>query len=150
MKTLSDPARRAECCRRIALLAPEAKGRWGKMSVHQMVCHLNDSFRVCVGEQKASPASNLFSRNVMKFMALRVPLPWPHGIPTRPELDQVAGGGTPPAEWVRDCAELQAWIERFGTTTAYAAHPTFGEMGLRDWRVWGYLHVDHHLRQFGV
>jgi hypothetical protein len=25
----------------------------------------------------------------------------------------------------------------------------FGPMSERDWMRWGYLHADHHLRQFG-
>jgi hypothetical protein len=29
-------------------------------------------------------------------------------------------------------------------------HPLFDAMSERDWMRWGYLHVDHHLRQFGV
>jgi hypothetical protein len=29
-------------------------------------------------------------------------------------------------------------------------HPIFGALSARDWLRWGYLHADHHLRQFGV
>ena len=28
-------------------------------------------------------------------------------------------------------------------------HPMFGPMSAADWMRWGYLHADHHLRQFG-
>jgi hypothetical protein len=28
-------------------------------------------------------------------------------------------------------------------------HPFFGPMSREDWLRWGYLHADHHLRQFG-
>jgi hypothetical protein len=30
------------------------------------------------------------------------------------------------------------------------AHPIFGPMSDAAWLRWGYLHMDHHLRQFGV
>jgi len=30
------------------------------------------------------------------------------------------------------------------------AHPIFGRMSLWEWQRWGYLHTDHHLRQFGL
>jgi hypothetical protein len=30
-----------------------------------------------------------------------------------------------------------------------ASHPMFGAMSGDDWLRWGYLHADHHLRQFG-
>ena len=29
-------------------------------------------------------------------------------------------------------------------------HPVFGPMTRGAWLRWGYLHTDHHLRQFGV
>ena len=29
-------------------------------------------------------------------------------------------------------------------------HPIFGALSRAAWLRWGYLHVDHHLRQFGV
>jgi hypothetical protein len=29
-------------------------------------------------------------------------------------------------------------------------HPVFGAMSDSAWRRWGYLHTDHHLRQFGA
>jgi hypothetical protein len=32
----------------------------------------------------------------------------------------------------------------------WGRHPLFAEMSERDWMRWGYLHVDHHLRQFGL
>ena len=29
-------------------------------------------------------------------------------------------------------------------------HPFFGAMSPNQWLRWGYLHTDHHLRQFGA
>jgi len=119
------------------------------MTPHEMICHLNDSFRVATGEKYASPDTNLFKRTVFKWVGLHTSLPWPKGLPTRPELLQ-GKGGTPPADWERDCAELAQGIHAFAGRTTYAAHPMFGEMSKADWLIWGYRHVDHHLRQFGV
>ena len=149
MSTLAEPEVRASCCDRITRLDPNAKSKWGRMTAHQMVCHLNDSFRVASGEMYASPATNLFTRTVAKWMALRTPVPWPRGLATRPEIEQ-GRGGTPPTDWVRDCGELRAMILAFADRRTFGAHPFFGEMAHRDWQVWGYRHVDHHLRQFRV
>ena len=119
------------------------------MTAHQMVCHLNDAFRVGAGEMYASPATNLFQRTVAKWIALRTAVPWPHGLPTRPEIEQ-GRGGTPPSDWAHDRAKLSASIIAFGGRQAFGVHPFFGTMAQRDWHAWGYRHVDHHLRQFGV
>jgi len=119
------------------------------MTARQMVCHLNDSFRVGMGEKYASPATNALQRTLVKWIALRTSLPWPRGVPTRPEVEQ-GRGGTPPTEWERDRGELLRLIEGFAERRTFGVHPTFGEISERDWLTWCYRHVDHHLRQFGV
>ena len=123
--------------------------RWGRMTAHQMVCHLNDSFSVGAGTRHASPATGLLHRTVVKWIALRAPIRWPKGVPTRPEIDQGVGG-TPPADWDRDRAGLNRWITEFADRQAFGTHPIFGPMNRRDWLTWGYRHVDHHFRQFGI
>jgi len=119
------------------------------MSAHQMVCHLCDAYRLPLGEKTASPATGFLQRTIVKFIALRLPLKWPKGVATRPEMEQGVGG-TPPAEFGRDRAELLALVRRFcGPTALSAPHPFFGVMSRQEWLRWGYLHADHHLRQFG-
>ena len=84
---------------------------------------------------------------------LYLPFHWPHGVPTRPEFDQIDGSGTPPAEFSVDLRSLLAAIEKFTAQPrafAFRTHPMFGDMSERDWMRWGYLHADHHLRQFGA
>jgi hypothetical protein len=123
------------------------------MSAHQMLCHLNDSYRVAMGERKVSSATGLFQRTVMKWGGLYVPLPWPKNVATRPEIDQCSGGGTPPSDFERDRRELAALVKRFAAPDrdlAWAPHPIFGSMSEWEWMRWGYVHADHHLRQFGA
>ncbi len=85
----------------------------------------------------------------MKWVALRLPLKWPKGVATRPEMDQGVGG-TPLAEFEKDRADLLSIVRRFcGTANLPVPHPFFGTMSRQEWLRWGYLHADHHLRQFG-
>lgn len=152
MKTFLDSAVTADTVNRLRRLQPSAARLWGKMNAHQMVCHLGDSFRLGLGERDASPASGVLQRTVLKTIALRLPLPWPKGIQTRPEVDQQLGG-TPPVEFATDKFELIATIGRFarsGRDFQFAIHPFFGAMSEWEWMRWGYLHADHHLRQFGL
>ena len=147
MKTLLDQSAQAEIVQRIKSVRPDSTRKWGKMTPHQMLCHLADSFRGVMGGKPVSMATGLFQRTVMKRGALRVPLQWPHGIPTRPEMDQQAGG-TPPAEFERDMQEVFTLMHRFMAGTK-VPHPLFGAMTEWEWARWAYLHMDHHLRQFG-
>jgi hypothetical protein len=149
MSTLAEPEVRARCCDRIARLDRNANPKWGRMTAHQMVCHLNDAFRVGAGEMYASPATNLLKRTVFKWIALHSAVPWPQGLPTRPEIEQGCGG-TPPSDWARDCEALRASILAFAGRQTFGVHPIFGKMTCGDWHTWGYRHVDHHLRQFGA
>ena len=64
-----------------------------------------------------------------------------------------AWAGTKPKDLATDVAELQALVERMAapeTDLEGHAHPLFGPLSSAEWVRWGYLHMDHHLRQFGV
>ena len=152
MKTMARPEDKAEIILRMKALRPECPRRWGRMSAHQMVCHLSDSFRLVTHQKTASPSTGLLQSTVVKWIALYAPFRWPTGVPTRPEMDQESGGTTPD-EFAADLAELEALVEIVTTRAAdydWPAHPIFGRMSQTAWMRWAYLHVDHHLRQFGL
>ena len=125
------------------------------MSPHQMVCHLSDGYRILTGERTAQPIAvrRPFPRVVIKWIALYAPLEWPKDIGTTPELDQLIGG-TKPVEFTRDVADLRrliGWVAGPGAASLDGQrHPIFGRLSAPAWLRWGYLHADHHLRQFGV
>jgi hypothetical protein len=153
MKTLANEKDRALILDRLCRLDPDSERRWGKMTPHQMICHLNDSFKSVIGERDLiGDKSNLLTRSVVRWIALYAPLKWPHGVKTMPENDQEQGG-TPPEDFKRDVAALKATVERVTRSQRdfqWRRHPLFAEMFERDWMRWGYLHMDHHLRQFGL
>ncbi len=152
MKTLARPHDKAEILQRLRAVRPESVGRWGRMSAHQMVCHLSDAFRVVTGEKLVSPASSLLQRTIVKWIALYLPARWPPGIPTRPEIDQDVDG-TRPADFAGDVAQFEELLEivtRQTTRLDGIVHPIFGRMSESAWLRWAYLHTDHHFRQFGA
>jgi hypothetical protein len=153
MKRLDNAADKAMLLDRLRQITPASQRRWGKMTPHQMICHLNDSFKSVIGEREFhGDKSCLLTRTVVRWLALYAPLKWPHGVPTMPENDQ-AQGGTPPEDFQRDLDALASMIDRVTRSERdfqWRRHPLFAEMSERDWMRWGYLHVDHHLRQFGV
>lgn len=150
MQTLESKSDRGSIVARVSALTPSDARLWGKMSAHQMVCHLCDSFKVALGEKSVSMATGFLQQTAIKFLALRLPMKWPRNSPTRPEVEQ-GSGGTPPVEFEKDRAELLSAIERFCADTfdRNIEHPFFGPMTREEWLRWGYLHADHHLRQFG-
>jgi hypothetical protein len=152
MKTMARPVDKAEILARLKQLRPDGTRRWGRMSAHQMVCHLSDAFRLVTRQKTASPATGILQSTVIKWVALYVPFEWPPGYPTRPEMDQEIEG-TRPAAFAADLAQLESLIETVTTPAkdyAWPEHPIFGPMSEGEWMRWAYLHVDHHLRQFGL
>ena len=153
MKTLGNEVDRTLVLERLGRLTAESPRQWGKMTPHQMVCHLNDSFKSVIGERQLSGSkSNVLTRTVVRWIALYAPFKWPHGVPTMAENDQERGG-TPPVDFQRDLDDLSSMIDRLTSAERdfqWGHHPLFAEMSERDWMRWGYLHMDHHLRQFGL
>jgi hypothetical protein len=152
MKSLTNPTDQQSLRERLARLQPDTAGRWGRMSAHQMVCHLADSFLAMMGEKSVSSATGPLQRTVVKWVALNSPFPWPKGVPTRPEMDQSIGG-TRPSSYESDRELLLKVMARFSAANrdfAWSAHPIFGKLKDPEMLRWGYLHVDHHLRQFGL
>ena len=150
MKTLSNPGDLAEIKRRIHSLTPGDQRLWGSMTVSGMVCHLTDAFRLGTGETPAAAAKfGIVPAPVIKWVALHSPMKWPPGVKTIPEVEQ-GFGGTPPGDFASDMAALLDSLDRFMAHAGpWPRHSIFGPMTQADWMRWGYLHPDHHLRQFG-
>ena len=110
MRTLANPEAKKVLLERVAKLRVDSPRAWGKMSSHQMVCHLCDSFRSKLGSKQVKAQSNLYKRTIMKWAALWMPSRWPRGIGTPPEMDQQIGG-TPPGEFEKDRMALVSLAE---------------------------------------
>jgi hypothetical protein len=151
MKSLARERDTSEILQRLRRIRPDSGRAWGKMTAHQMVCHLTDCCRMALGEKTVKDASKLPQRTIIKWIALYVPLRWPRGIDTTPETNQHIGG-TCPSDFSADIAALETQMMRLAARRDYRnwpAHPVFGRMSERAWLRWAYLHTDHHLRQFG-
>jgi hypothetical protein len=151
MNSFEDRASLVSIVERVRKLQPASTRLWGRMTPHEMLCHCCDSFRFALGERPVSPAVTFLGRTLVKWVALYTPVPWPKGVPTRPEADQTRDG-TRPAEFEQDRAELIRLMQRFVSDrpAERPAHPTFDRLTEFEWMLWGYKHMDHHLRQFGV
>ena len=152
MKTLARERDKAEILARLKTVRPNAVRRWGRMSAHQMICHLSDAFRMGIGQKPVSRVGGVLHRTILKWTVLYVPVRWPRGIVTVSEIDQELGG-TKPVDFAADVAQLESLLELITTQPRgfdWQSHPIFGPMSAGAWLRWGYLHTDHHLRQFGA
>jgi hypothetical protein len=136
---------------RIAALSPESKALWGKMNVHQMLCHCADQLRLTLGDLTAKPFGGWFNRTILKFLVLYV-IKAPKGkVKTAPEVAQ-EHGGTQPTSFEEDRNTLLELIDRFlsNPQAKMNPHPSFGKMSRKEWARLIHIHLDFHLTQFGV
>lgn len=150
MNSLSDPGAVDALIARLGKLHDKRPRAWGKMTAHEMLCHLDDSFAGVLGDRPISSAQTWAGRTIVKYVALHTNVVWPKGTKTRPEVDSTIGG-TKPADFNLDRDRTIATLRRFTAPGGqFAPHPTFGPLTHDEWMIWGYRHVDHHLRQFAL
>ena len=148
MKSLASADVLSETRDRILRVRPEDRALWGKMTATQMVRHLSFACEIPLGERTAEPVKVPMPK-FLKFMALRSGLQWGKGLKTPKELE-LALDEDCSAEFDELVAVAIAKMEMLlGEARCVETHPFFGPMTSGDWMRWGYLHADHHLRQFG-
>ena len=149
MKSLASAEVLSETRDRLMRLRAVDKALWGKMTAVQMVRHLSCAYEVALGDRDVAPQKGTIPPPVMKWMALRSGLRWPKNVATTPELmcaiEEECSGNF--ADFVRETVEKMELMAKGTRWTR--KHPMFGAMSTKDWMRWGYLHADHHLRQFG-
>jgi hypothetical protein len=144
---LHDPAVRQGIRTRIQALSPTSTRKWGKMTIDQMLWHVNQALAQALGHIGSEPVKMPVPAVVLRFMVLSVP--WPKGSPTAPELVADAERRQFDVERMR-CLEL---IETFAAKSIDEPWPVSGTLGRMTGRQWSRLeakHLDHHLKQFGT
>jgi len=149
MKSLFNQATVDELKQRIASLQPDTPRLWGKMNVAQMLAHCSVGMEISLGD-KSTPQvllGKIFGKwakaGFFRNGSMR------KNTPTAP-IYVVAN----PGEFAQERDRLSDLIQRFqasgpaGCTTG--PHAFFGKLQAHEWAILNYVHVDHHLKQFGV
>jgi uncharacterized protein DUF1569 len=148
MKSIWEAHAQREIHDRLETVTADRRGRWGKMTSQQMVCHLTESLRMALGDLKVAPKRLPIRYPPLKQLIIYA-APFPKNAPTAPELII----GVTPNEMSRDIEALQQQLDRFvarGPGARFEDHPAFGRLSPRAWGVLVYRHMDHHLKQFGA
>ena len=146
MHMLHDAGDRQAIVARIRSLRAESPRQWGRMTIDQMLWHVNQGLLMAVEDLPVAAVSSPLPRPLMKWLVLRVR--WPKGAPTFPEFVARASYEFEPGQ----VALLQS-LETFAgrdLTESWPRHPGLGTMTGRDWSCLMHKHLDHHLRQFST
>lgn len=148
MPDLFETSTRDTVVRRLRSLTPDRQPQWGRMNAPQMVAHLSDQMRHCLGDVFCKPRRGLLRLSFIRYLSIYW-IPWPKGLVKGP-LEMFR---STPGVWADDVAELERLLERFAARSGEEEWPEqamFGPMSRQDWGVFCYKHFDHHLRQFSA
>jgi len=150
MKSLYDPTVVNEVHGRIAKLRADTARQWGRMNVAQMLAHCTKTMEVALGESPPlprHPLGRLIGPWVKRSLLVKGK---PIGQNARTHPSVLVDG---PRNFQNERNQLDDAIDRFARgPSACTRHPHFffGAMTPDEWATFSYVHLDHHLRQFGV
>jgi hypothetical protein len=152
IRTLDSAQTRQQLLLRLARLPEEQPPLWGRMHAAAMLLHLREAFELALKERPVKQHPRLLRGRFGRWLVLYSGMPWVRNYQTVPEVDILLK-----QEKIEDFeAERRALVEIMVTFSECSEerllpeHPFFGSFRHKDWMRWGYLHTDHHLRQFGI
>lgn len=150
MKNLFETTTVDEVLFRMAQLRPDSQRVWGKMNPAQALAHCSGGMQMAVGEKNAPRAliGRLVGRWAKKSMLVNQK-PLPRNSPTDKSLVV-----SDERDLTVEKQRLRELIDRFvaggpGACTKHP-HPFFGSLTPEEWAALMYMHLNHHLQQFGV
>ena len=146
MALLHDTEVRTRILTRLNALRPDTRGRWGKMSVDQMLWHVGEAMEFSLSDPPHAPGMLKFLQPALKWVVIT--LPWMKGAPTRP--DWVARSNHDFEAQRRRVLALIDIIAARSLDTPWPESPTLGRMTGREVSRLHAKHLTHHLDQFGV
>ena len=143
---LHDPEVATSIRSRIQSLRADSQRQWGKMSIDQMLWHVNVSMREAVGEYTPQLKPLPVPKALFRWAVIN--MPWGRGARTRPDMY-----ATSTHDFGAQKAECLSLIDRIVARPLAAEWPASASMGPMTGKHWSQLtakHLDHHLRQFGA
>ena len=148
MKSIFNKADNQEIIARINSLSSDSQALWGKMSMDQMLKHINDAILVSFNEKplKVPFVFKILGR-LLKGSVLKKP-EFAKNSPTAKEFkyEENFDFETIKNELISNFSRFQQGEQAITCKN----HPFWGKMNAEDWNTLQWKHVDHHLRQFGV
>ena len=147
MPMLHDATFRESAKARIKSLRADSPRRWGKMSIDQMLWHVNCLLENALGRFPIKTIKLPIPNVIARFVVINVP--WRKGnTPTAPEV--VA---TQSYDLESERTKALKLIDEFAAKpleSAWGDSSFLGPLGGRDWSRLQGKHVDYHLKQFGA
>ena len=136
---------------RINKLTPETSAKWGKMSVNQMLAHLNVAYDLTFSPEKFPKPSFITKFLLSRFVKPKITneMPYKKGLPTSPVF-VIANERNFEEEKAKLIGNIQR-VQQLGRDAFEGKkNVNFGKMTAQGWNNMFAKHLNHHLDQFGV
>ena len=146
-----DPTTLPDFERRINALLSTGQRQWGTMSLAQMLSHLRITVEVSLEERETHNESRAWLTSIVYLLMFCIFTKWPKGkVPTSKQfLDDSAEDIETERTLLLESA--QRFVEEAEkNSTRITLEPMLGHISLQKWKRVHGIHIDHHLRQFGV
>ena len=147
---LQDQAGVNDLIYRALKLTPEAKHLWGNMHVVEMLQHCNATNKMIM-QGIESNKKDSFKQKAIKMAFLYLPIKFPKNVKA-PKILKLITDKETPQNFEK---EKELYIELISQLPAHTFpkklyHPAFGNLNAKEWGILNWMHMGHHLRQFGV
>ena len=151
MQNVFDAKDAQEYINRINNLTPETQRKWGKMSVDQVLAHLNVAYDLTFTPEKF-PKPNFIAKFLLsKFVKPKITneIPYKQSLPTSPVFI-IADERNYEEEKAKLIGNIQR-VQQLGREAFEGKENiNFGKMTAQCWNNMFAKHLNHHLEQFGV
>ena len=151
MQNIFDAKVAQEYINRINNLTPETQRKWGKMSVDQVLAHLNVAYDLTFTPEKF-PKPNFIAKFLLsKFVKPKITneIPYKQSLPTSPVFI-IADERNFEEEKAKLIGNIQR-VQQLGREAFEGKENiNFGKMTAQGWNNMFAKHLNHHLDQFGV
>ena len=134
--------------KRIMAITPDSKGLWGIMTVNEMMFHCAKiNGEILKGKENFQKPT--WKQKGLQLLVLGLMKSIPKGIKTNPKYVKPKEDQTAFEELRNGFLASVNKVTLHGEEI-YGNHPMLGPLQTNQWRRFIYMHLDHHLRQFGV
>ena len=151
MQNVFDAKDAQEYINRINNLTPETQRKWGKMSVDQVLAHLNVAYDLTFTPEKF-PKPNFIAKFLLsRFVKPKITneIPYKQSLPTSPAFI-IADERNFEEEKAKLIGNIQR-VQQLGREAFEGKENiNFGKMTAQCWNNMFAKHLNHHLEQFGV
>ena len=151
MQNVFDAKDAQEYINRINNLTPETQRKWGKMSVDQVLAHLNVAYDLTFTPEKSTKPSFIAKFLLSKFVKPKITneIPYKPSLPTSPAFI-IADERNFEEEKAKLIGNIQR-VQQLGREAFEGKENiNFGKMTAQCWNNMFAKHLNHHLEQFGV